>query len=51
MRGSGGRSPGQMHSISAFLSVKVIVCNSPSLGFVAMEVKAAGYLDTSKNPD
>ncbi|MBM9485111.1 ubiquinone-dependent pyruvate dehydrogenase [Pseudomonas sp. ICBG1301] len=36
------------------LPVKVIVFNNASLGFVAMEMKAAGYLDTGtelKNPD
>ncbi|MGZ0718402.1 ubiquinone-dependent pyruvate dehydrogenase [Pseudomonas palleroniana] len=36
------------------LPVKVIVFNNSSLGFVAMEMKAAGYLDTGtelKNPD
>jgi len=36
------------------LPVKLIVFNNSSLGFVAMEMKAAGYLDTGtelKNPD
>lgn len=36
------------------LPVKVIVFDNSSLGFVAMEMKAAGYLDTGtelKNPD
>ncbi|MEX5541698.1 ubiquinone-dependent pyruvate dehydrogenase [Pseudomonas poae] len=36
------------------LPVKVIVFDNASLGFVAMEMKAAGYLDTGtelKNPD
>ncbi|SFA73219.1 pyruvate dehydrogenase (quinone) [Rhizobium sp. NFR07] len=36
------------------LPVKVIVFNNSSLGFVAMEMKAAGYLETGtdlKNPD
>ncbi|AZF11199.1 MULTISPECIES: ubiquinone-dependent pyruvate dehydrogenase [unclassified Pseudomonas] len=36
------------------LPVKLIVFNNASLGFVAMEMKAAGYLDTGtelKNPD
>ncbi|KRP51294.1 ubiquinone-dependent pyruvate dehydrogenase [Pseudomonas poae] len=36
------------------LAVKVIVFDNASLGFVAMEMKAAGYLDTGtelKNPD
>jgi pyruvate dehydrogenase (quinone) len=36
------------------LPVKVIVFNNASLGFVAMEMKAAGYLDTGtdlENPD
>ncbi|MDQ0740124.1 ubiquinone-dependent pyruvate dehydrogenase [Pseudomonas sp. W4I3] len=36
------------------LPVKIIVFNNASLGFVAMEMKAAGYLDTGtelKNPD
>jgi len=36
------------------LPVKVIVYNNGSLGFVAMEMKAGGYLDTNtdlKNPD
>lgn len=36
------------------LPVKVIVFNNGSLGFVAMEMKAAGFLDTGtdlKNPD
>ncbi|HUA76537.1 MAG TPA: thiamine pyrophosphate-dependent enzyme, partial [Acetobacteraceae bacterium] len=36
------------------LPVKVIVFNNGVLGFVAMEMKAAGYLDTGtdlKNPD
>jgi pyruvate dehydrogenase (quinone) len=36
------------------LPVKVIVLNNGSLGFVAMEMKAAGYLDTGtdlENPD
>ncbi|MBT1265564.1 ubiquinone-dependent pyruvate dehydrogenase [Pseudomonas sp. VS38] len=36
------------------LPVKLVVFNNSSLGFVAMEMKAAGYLDTGtelKNPD
>lgn len=36
------------------LPVKVVVFNNASLGFVAMEMKAAGYLDTGtelRNPD
>jgi pyruvate dehydrogenase (quinone) len=36
------------------LPVKVIVYNNGTLGFVAMEMKASGYLDTNtdlKNPD
>ncbi|MGF9565980.1 ubiquinone-dependent pyruvate dehydrogenase [Neorhizobium sp. BT27B] len=36
------------------LPIKVIVFNNSSLGFVAMEMKAAGYLETGtdlKNPD
>ncbi|AZF58682.1 ubiquinone-dependent pyruvate dehydrogenase [Pseudomonas sp. R11-23-07] len=36
------------------LPVKLVVFNNASLGFVAMEMKAAGYLDTGtelKNPD
>lgn len=36
------------------LAVKLVVFNNSSLGFVAMEMKAAGYLDTGtelKNPD
>jgi pyruvate dehydrogenase (quinone) len=36
------------------LPVKIIVFNNASLGFVAMEMKAAGYLDTGtdlENPD
>ena len=36
------------------LPVKVVVYNNGSLGFVAMEMKAGGYLDTGtdlKNPD
>lgn len=36
------------------LPVKIVVFNNASLGFVAMEMKAAGYLDTGtelRNPD
>jgi pyruvate dehydrogenase (quinone) len=33
------------------LPVKIIVFNNGSLGFVAMEMKAAGYLDTGTNLD
>jgi len=36
------------------LPVKVIIFNNASLGFVAMEMKAGGYLDTGtdlENPD
>jgi len=36
------------------LAVKVVIFNNSSLGFVAMEMKAAGYLETStglQNPD
>lgn len=36
------------------LPVKIVVFNNSSLGFVALEMKAAGYLDTGtdlKNPD
>ena len=41
-------------SCSSNLPVKVIVYNNASLGFVAMEMKAGGYLDTDtdlKNPN
>jgi pyruvate dehydrogenase (quinone) len=31
------------------LPVKIIVFNNGSLGFVAMEMKAAGYLDSGTN--
>ena len=57
LSGDGGFSMlmGDFLSLSQLgLPVKVIVYDNGSLGFVAMEMKAAGYLDTStdlKNPD
>ncbi|MBB5767392.1 pyruvate dehydrogenase (quinone) [Xanthomonas arboricola] len=57
LSGDGGFSMmmGDFISLSQLgLPVKVIVINNGSLGFVAMEMKAGGYLDTGtdlKNPD
>lgn len=57
MSGDGGFSMlmGDFISLSQLqLPVKVVVFNNASLGFVAMEMKAAGYLDTGtelRNPD
>ena len=57
MSGDGGFSMlmGDFISLSQLkLPVKVVVFNNASLGFVAMEMKAAGYLDTGTdlhNPD
>ncbi len=57
MSGDGGFSMlmGDFISLAQLkLPVKVVVFNNASLGFVAMEMKAAGYLDTGTdlhNPD
>jgi pyruvate dehydrogenase (quinone) len=57
MSGDGGFSMlmGDFISLAQLkLPVKVVVFNNASLGFVAMEMKAAGYLDTGtelRNPD